>query len=373
MRRTERPSPHPAGADVTFYQSQVITLTEAESHTKPRHLRRESLARLSATLLLSAALLAGESAAAGGQSFAAASTEPFSATTDSTMTCPSVTGTQSATPTAGWTNQQASQAFATEKLAASPRSSRWVSLRFHGQTMRAWVDYPAGRKNAPVVLVLHEVFGLTDSTRNTADEIAAMGYIAITPDMISGLGPDGGGDSRTLTGIGGGTSDLVTAVPDEEVSARIGVWVNYAKHLPRSTGQTDVVGLSWGGGAAFRYAATGTKSVDSVFVFYDVGPPAVTQGCHRAEGLTNYPVDKIAVPVHGFYGETDTRVANSLQATTEAMSTAGKYYDPVVYAGADHAFMRLGEDPSNTNSANSAAEQASLKRLKKEIRRSFLH
>ncbi|MEU6198599.1 dienelactone hydrolase family protein [Streptomyces sp. NPDC047061] len=332
---------------------------------------RGPLARLSATLLLSAALLAGETTVAGGQGFAA--TQASDTSTASATPCPSVTGTQSATPTSGWTSQQASQSFATEKLAASPRTSRWVSLRFHGQTMRAWVAYPVGRKNAPVVLVLHEVFGLTDSTRNTADEIAAMGYIAITPDMISGLGPDGGGDARTLTGTGGGTSDLVTAVPDEEVSARISAWVNYARHLPRSTGQTDIVGLSWGGGAAFRYAATGTKSVDSVFVFYDVGPPAVTQGCHRTEGLTDYPVDRISVPVHGFYGETDTRVMNSLQATTEEMAAAGKYYDPVVYTGADHAFMRLGEDPSGTNPANASAEQASLKRLKKEIRRSFQH
>ncbi|MFC8520754.1 dienelactone hydrolase family protein [Streptomyces sp. NPDC057257] len=108
-------------------------------------------------------------------------------------------------------------------------------------------------------------------------------------------------------------------------------------------------------------------------MFYDVGPPAVTQGCHRTEGLTDYPVDKIAVPIHGFYAETDTRVMNSLQATTDAMAAAGKYYDPAVYAGADHAFMRLGENPADTNPANAAAEQASLKRLKKEIRQSFLH
>ncbi|MFJ9565165.1 dienelactone hydrolase family protein [Streptomyces fuscichromogenes] len=305
------------------------------------------------------------------------SAAPGFAATSATVTgpgatdCPSVTGTVSPTPTANWQAQQASQSFATEKLAKSPRTSRWVHLNFHGQTMKAWVDYPVGRRNAPVVLVLHEVFGLTDSTRNTADELAAMGYIAIAPDMISGLGPDGDGDSRTLTGSGGQASDLVTAVPDREVSARITAWVTYARHLPRSTGQTDIVGLSWGGGAAFRYAATGTRSVDSVFVFYDVGPPAVTQGCHRTEGLTDYPVDRVRVPVHGFYAETDTRVMATLDATTTAMSAAGKYYDPVVYAGADHAFMRLGENPADTNPANAAAEQASLKRLHSELRQSF--
>ncbi|WP_427917945.1 dienelactone hydrolase family protein [Streptomyces sp. cg40] len=249
--------------------------------------RRRPLTRLSAALALAVGLLVGETAVTGGQSFAATQTTTAAAPTADATSCPSVVGTESSTPNAAWLAQQASQSFATAQLAASPRTSRWVSLRFHGQTMRAWVDYPVGRKNAPVVLVLHEVFGLTDSTRNTADKIAAMGYIAITPDMISGLGPDGKGDTRTLTGAGGSASDLVTAVPDNEVSSRIGAWVKYAQHLPRSTGQTDIVGLSWGGGAAFRYAATGTRSVDSVFVFYDVGPPAVTQGCHRTEGLNN--------------------------------------------------------------------------------------
>lgn len=337
-----------------------------------RFSRPRPLTRWSAALALAAGLLVAQTAVTGGQSFAATqAAATTAATTPEATACPSVTGTVSPSPTAGWLAVQASQSFATEKLAASPRESHWVSLRFHGQTMRAWVDYPVGKKHAPVVLVLHEVFGLTDSTRNTADEIAAMGYIAITPDMISGLGPDGDGDARTLTGTGGQTSALVTAVPDEEVSARIGAWVQYGRRLPRSTGQTDIVGLSWGGGAAFRYAATGTRSVDSVFVFYDVGPPAVTQGCHRTEGLTDYPVDRIAVPVHGFYAETDTRVITSLPSTTEAMSAAGKYYDPVVYAGADHAFMRLGANPADTNPANAAAEQASLKRLKEEIRQSF--
>src|SRR6516165_1861871 len=85
-----------------------------------------------------------------------------------------------------WADQQRSQAFATAKLAKSPRRSDWVTLKSGSRTLSAWVDYPEIQGKVPVVLVLHEVFGLTDSTRNTADEVSAMGYVTITPDMLSG-------------------------------------------------------------------------------------------------------------------------------------------------------------------------------------------
>jgi carboxymethylenebutenolidase len=260
-----------------------------------------------------------------------------------------------------WADQQKSQAWATQKLDESPRRQVWVKLSAAGRTRKAWVVYPQAKGKVPVVLVLHEVFGLTDSTRNTADQVAAMGYIAITPDMLSGFGPDGGDissfpSSRTA-------SQTMTGLEDEVVNANLRDWVEFGKKLPRSNGKLAVVGLSWGGGAAFRYATTQPRDVKAVFVFYDVGPPAVTQGPKRELGLSSYPVDKINVPVYGFYPDKDTRVMLSLQATKNAMAAAGKTFEPVIYQGAEHAYMRMGEDPANANAANAAAVKASLARL----------
>jgi carboxymethylenebutenolidase len=262
-----------------------------------------------------------------------------------------------------WADQQRSQAWATQKLEKSTHRQEWVQISREGRTLKAWVVYPELKEKAPVVLVLHEVFGLTDSTRNTADQIAAMGYIAITPDMLSGFGPNGGDissfpSSRTA-------SQMMTGLEDEVVNANLGAWIDYGNKLPASNGKLAVVGLSWGGGAAFRYTTTQPKDVKAVFVFYDVGPPAVTQGSKRGMGLNTYPVDKINVPVYGFYPSKDTRVMNSLQATRDAMATAGKKFDPVIYEDADHAYMRVGEDPANGNPANAAAVKSSLTRLQK--------
>lgn len=264
-----------------------------------------------------------------------------------------------------WQDQQKSQAWAAEKIRNSPRRHEWATISLGGRTLKAFVTYPERQRHAPVVLVLHEVFGLTDSTLATADAISAMGYVTVAPDMLSSFAPDGGGTSAFPTVRMAG--DFMTVLPDETVDATLNAWTDYATHLPGTDGRLAVVGLSWGGGAAFRYAASSahSRSLQAVFVFYDVGPPAVTQGPDKF-GKNKPPVSvaRIDVPVHGFYPDQDARVMASLPATKEAMAAAGKTFDAVVYPGAEHAYMRIGADPADGNPANAAAVKASLARLK---------
>jgi carboxymethylenebutenolidase len=265
----------------------------------------------------------------------------------------------------GWAAQQRNQAWATQKLAKSPRRTEWVTTPSGNRTLKAFVTYPEVRGKVPVVIVLHEVFGLTDSTRNTADEIAAMGYITIAADMLSGYGPNGGNIDSFEPPLS--ASQTVTGLNDEAVNSDLNAWADYGAKLPGSNGKFAIVGLSWGGGAAFRYVTTAQrKDLKAVCVFYDIGPPAETQ--HFSGAPVSLSVVKINVPVYGFYGSTDTRPLVTLEATKAAMAAAGKVYDPLVYEGADHAFMRVGEDPGNRNPANPVAVQASLARLEKLLK-----
>lgn len=259
-----------------------------------------------------------------------------------------------------WQQIQQEQEWATQRLAKSPRESAWVTFKQNDRTMKAWIDYPTAKGKAPVVIVLHEAFGLTDSTRNTADRIAEMGYIAIVPDMLAGFGPSGGG----VDSFAEAESQMkkLISLSDQTVTDEINSWADYGRHLAGSSGKFFVVGLSWGGGAAFHYATmTNREDLKSIFVFYDVGPPRETQ--KYADAPAQVPVDTITAPIHGFYPTNDTRVMKSFQATKDAMAAAHKTFDAVVYEGADHAYMRLAEDPSNTNPANVAAWKASLERL----------
>lgn len=264
-----------------------------------------------------------------------------------------------------WQDQQKSQAWAGAALRASPRRHEWVEIALGGRRLKAFVTYPEGQRRAPAVLVLHEVFGLTDSTLATADAIAAMGYVTVAPDMLSSFAPDGGGTSAFPTVRLAG--DFMTVLPDDTVDANLNAWADYTRHLPGSDGRFAIVGLSWGGGAAFRYAASANhrRDLQTVFVFYDVGPPAITQGTAKfAKNNPPFSVERIDVPVYGFYPDQDARVMASLAATRSAMATAGKTFDAVVYAGAEHAYMRVGADPQNRNPANATALKASYARLK---------
>lgn len=263
-----------------------------------------------------------------------------------------------------WQDQQKTQAWATQALRGSPRRHEWVEIVHGARTLKAFVTYPQGQRNAPAVLVLHEVFGLTDSTLATADAISAMGYVTVTPDMLSGFAPDGGGTSAfPSTRLAG---DFMTLLPDETINATLNAWSDYAARLPGSNRKIAIAGFSWGGGAAFRYAASAVHrpGLQAVFVFYDVGPPAVTQGPDRfAKNAPAVPLGRIDVPVYGFYPERDTRVMASLPPTKDAMAAAAKPFDAVVYPGAEHAYMRVGADPADRNPANAAALKASYARL----------
>jgi formylglycine-generating enzyme required for sulfatase activity/dienelactone hydrolase len=277
-------------------------------------------------------------------------------------------------PVNNYERQQRSQAFATEKLAKSPRRNEWVTFQFQGRTLKGWVDYPQVQGKVPVVLVLHEVFGLTDSTRNTADEVAAMGYIAITPDMVAGFGPNGGGTESFTTESASTALDLRE---DADVYKDLEAWMDFGNRLPQANGKVGIVGLTWGGGLAFRYAVTNPrKDLKAVYVFTGAGPPVYNQGpAHFNKIINDWVVHKTRVPVYGFYGEMDlttpTPVPLSVQDSKRVMAAAGNFYDPVIYEGAEHAYMRLGEDPKNDNPANAVADKASLMRLEKLLKDNF--
>jgi carboxymethylenebutenolidase len=238
------------------------------------------------------------------------------------------------------------QDWAKQILDKSSRHQEWVELKHDNRTVRAFVVYPEVKTKAPAVIVIHEIFGLTDWARSEADDLAAAGYIAIAPDLLSGFGPDGGGTSAFAS-----RDDAVKAIsgldPDV-ITADLNAAADYVKKLPASNGKLAVVGFCWGGGQSFRFA-TNRKDLSAAFVFYGPPPKDVTQ---------------ITAPVYGFYGGNDSRIDATIPDTTAAMKAAGKKYDPVTYEGAGHGFMRAGEDPGDTNPANKKARTKAWERWK---------
>jgi carboxymethylenebutenolidase len=237
------------------------------------------------------------------------------------------------------------QDWAKARLDASPRHHEYVPLKHGDRTVQAFVVYPEVKIKAPVVILIHEIFGLSDWAKEMADELAGQGFIVVAPDLLTGFGPNGGGSSAFTSQDD--TIKAVSGLDPAVVNADLDAAADYGKKLPAGNGKIATVGFCWGGGKSFAFA-THRKDLSAAFVFYGPGPSDVTT---------------ITAPVYGFYAGNDARIGATIPATTEAMRAAGKKYDPVTYEGAGHGFMRAGEDPNNTVPGNKTAREQGFTRL----------
>ncbi len=244
------------------------------------------------------------------------------------------------------------QDWAQQILVKSPRHREWVKVTYGSRTVDAVIIYPMVKDKAPAVVVIHEIFGLSDWVQTVADQLAANGYIAIVPDLLSGMGPGGGGTSAFAPAD---VNRAVSSLPPDQVTADLNAVADYVKKLPAANGKLAVAGFCWGGGQSFRFA-TNRTDLSAAFVFYG-GPPK--------------DVTKITAPVYGFYAGNDARTSATIPAAIDAMKAAGKKYDPVTYDDADHGFMRLGMTPGNANAANKAALDQAWQRWTALLKSSF--
>jgi carboxymethylenebutenolidase len=239
------------------------------------------------------------------------------------------------------------QDWARQRLEKSPRHREWVTVKHDGRSVETFVAYPESKDKTPVILVIHEIFGMTDWVQEVADEFAAAGYIAIAPDLLSGAGPGGKGTSSFPEG---GATKAVSGLNAEQITADLNAVADYAVKLPSATQKLYVAGFCWGGGQSFRFA-TNRPDLAAAFVFY--GPPPPKDAMSR-----------IKAPVYGFYGGNDARIGATIPGAKDDMKELGKTYEPVMYEGAGHGFMRAGEAPEATE-ANSKARTEAWARLKK--------
>ena len=228
------------------------------------------------------------------------------------------------------------QDWAKARLEKSSRHGEWVEFKSGDRSLKAFVVYPERKEKAPVVLVIHEIFGLTDWVRGVCDQLAENGVIAIAPDLLSG---------QTYADIDGARK-AISALPKEQVKADLNATADYAlSKIPAANGSLAVCGFCWGGGWTFGYASLNPK-LKAAYSFYGTA-------VDNAEDAA-----KIPCPVYGFYGENDARVNATIPKGEELMKAAGKKYEPVIYKGAGHGFMRDGESPTGTPENKKARDDA---------------
>jgi carboxymethylenebutenolidase len=241
----------------------------------------------------------------------------------------------------------ANQEWAKQRLAKSSRHQEWVKIKYKPagggaeREVSAFVVYPEVKSKATAVIVIHEIFGMSDWVQSLTDQLAEAGYLAIAPDLLSAMGPHGGGTSDIGTVGANAIGTAIGDLPPDQITADLNAVADYISKSPAANGKIVAAGFCWGGGQTFRYA-TNNSGLNAAFVFY--GSPPLT-GQPPALPVDKAALGKLAAPVYGFYAGNDARINATLPATVEAMKDLKKRYESVTYEGAGHGFMRAGDAP----------------------------
>ena len=226
-----------------------------------------------------------------------------------------------------------SERQAKSALEKSPRHGEYADVKTSSGPVRAWIVYPERKDKAGVVIVIHEIYGLSDWIRGVADQLARDGFIAVAPDLIFGHGPGGGG-----TDAAGSRDDvvkLIRGLTPEEVTSRLNAVRDWAIKLPAANGRSATIGFCWGGGQSFSYAAA-QPGLNAAVVYYGVSPDAAA-------------LAKVRAPVLGLYGGDDARVDATIPPAEAEMKKLGKTFEAHINDGAGHGFLRAQTERDGAN------------------------
>jgi carboxymethylenebutenolidase len=249
-----------------------------------------------------------------------------------------------------WSFAMAAQAASTPPGAAeakaaldkSPRHGEWVEVAGPNGKIKCFVVYPERKEKAPVVIVIHEIYGLSDWVRGVADQLAADGFIAIAPDLLSGKGPNGGG-TEEMVAAKLNITGAVSGLKQDEVAGALNAIREYGIKLPAASGKSATIGFCWGGGTSFNYAIA-QPELNAAVVYYGTNPSNPAQ------------LEKIKAPILGCYGADDARVVATIAPADEQMKKLGKPYTHHEFEGAGHGFLRQQDGRNGANLK--AAQQA---------------
>lgn len=214
---------------------------------------------------------------------------------------------------------------AEKALADSPRHQEIVKIPAPGMDvpLDVFVVYPERADKAPVILVIHEIFGASDWVHSVADHLAGQGFIALAPDFI--------------TGQDGNAIGLVRALTKQQIVERLDAVRDYALKLPAANGKVATIGFCWGGTSSFLYA-TAQENLDAAVVCYGSAP-------------SKEELAKIQAPLFGNYGEMDARVNVTIEPAKKELDRLGKIFEYGIYDNAGHGFLRAQEGRDGSNLA----------------------
>jgi carboxymethylenebutenolidase len=226
------------------------------------------------------------------------------------------------------------------RLQNSPRHAEWAMIPTapgSKDSIAAWVVFPERRDNAPVVVVVHEIFGLSSWVRGVADQLAADGFIAIAPDLLS---IERGGATTDSMAFADARAMISRVTPDK-MNAMVAAVGQYGMNLPAARKAYGIVGYCWGGSASFNHAVFNAPGLKASVVYYGSSPSAED-------------IAKVRIPVLGLYAENDQRVNATIGRADSTMKAINGTFEQRTYTGAGHGFLRAQDQPANLEASRRA-------------------
>ncbi|MDQ1279628.1 MAG: carboxymethylenebutenolidase [Thermoproteota archaeon] len=213
-------------------------------------------------------------------------------------------------------------------------------LKYRGETgeIQAHFAKPKGNAKFPGLVVISEVFGLTDHIKDVAERVASQGYIALAPDALTQFGgtPKNIDEGRELTR----KLDMQKTIKNFVAA------VKYLKTHPQSTGKVGVVGFCWGGGMT-NQVAVNSSEVQAAVPFYGMQP-----------ATEDVPKIKASLLLH--YAGIDENINKGIQAYEAALKKAHVDYKLYVYEGALHGFFNDSNDARYNEAAAKLAWERTI-------------
>lgn len=229
----------------------------------------------------------------------------------------------------------AGAATVADRIAKSPRHGEYVMIKTGpSDSVRVWVVYPERSTKAPVVVVVHEIFGLSTWVRGVADQLAADGFIAIAPDLLTGKVASAPGSDTVAAAA---ATAAIRSLASADVQRQIAAVGQYGMSLPSAANRYGVVGFCWGGSASFASAVASPAGQSAAVVYYGSAPTPYTS------------LSSVKVPVLGLYGGEDARIGATIPGTDSAMKALGKTYEHRTFPGAGHGFLRQQDGQAGAN------------------------
>jgi len=218
----------------------------------------------------------------------------------------------------------------TARLEAYSGHGEWVKYdAADGAEITGYIAFPERPDPAPAMIVIHEIFGMSDFIRTVTHDLAVAGYVALAPDLLSRVGGTEGADDARRA---------IRDLDPDGITMDLEATKAYLRSLASVDGERlGVIGFCWGGSQSFRYA-TNAADLDAAVVCCGTAPDA--------EGIA-----RIEAPVLGVYAENDARVSAALPDVEAAMKTAGKPFHYTIYKGANHGFIRSRNVPEEADRA----------------------